>query len=66
MTLAPPLAYQDAEQSVLGALLLAPERLVEVRSLLSPESFTVPTHARAWAAICRLSDAGKDSDEQAA
>ena len=62
MSLAPPLAYQDAEQSVLGALLLAPERLVEVRSLLSPESFTVPTHAMAWAAICRLSDAGKPVD----
>ena len=40
MTLAPPLAYPEAEQSVLGALLLAPERLIEVRPTLTAESFT--------------------------
>ncbi len=62
MTLAAPLAYPEAEAAVLGALLLAPERLIEVRPTLTAESFTEPGHARAWAAILRLTDAGKPID----
>jgi replicative DNA helicase len=55
--LPPPLAYPDAEEAVLGALLLDPGTLATVRPLLpDPSHFTEPRHVAAYRAILALSD----------
>nr|WP_269453252.1 DnaB-like helicase N-terminal domain-containing protein [Yinghuangia sp. ASG 101] len=42
-----------AEQAVLGALLLAPERLADVRAIVTESDFYRPAHAALYRAICR-------------
>ncbi|RIA19713.1 replicative DNA helicase [Stenotrophomonas sp. AG209] len=46
----------DAEQSVLGGLMLAPEALREVRDLLTERDFYRRDHQLIWHAICDLAD----------
>jgi hypothetical protein len=49
----------EAEQVVLGAVMLAPPVLTEVRELLDGSEFYRPAHARIWEAITGLADRGE-------
>lgn len=51
-----------AEQSVLGAVLLDPAVLAEVRSLVRPEAFYSPAHAQVFAAMLEVADRGEPVD----
>jgi len=51
-----------AEQSVLGAVLLDPAVLAEVRSLVRPEAFYSPAHAHVFAAMLEVADRGEPVD----
>lgn len=62
MTVRTPPAAIDAEQNILGALMLVPDRLDDVRELLQPESFFRRDHQIIFRAICELSDAKKPFD----
>lgn len=56
-------AHPDAEDAVLGALLLHPESLTIVRPILAtPVAFTVATRAEIYRAILALYDRGKPFD----
>ncbi|TDC96018.1 DUF3987 domain-containing protein [Actinomadura sp. 7K507] len=48
----------DAEQHVLGAVMISPPALPEVRSLLDGSDFYRPAHQQIWAAITSLADRG--------
>ncbi|WP_433467020.1 DUF3987 domain-containing protein [Spirillospora sp. CA-128828] len=52
----------EAEQCVLGAAMLSPAALAEVRPLLDAADFYRPAHARIWDAICALADRGAPAD----
>ncbi|MFF5265386.1 DUF3987 domain-containing protein [Actinomadura viridis] len=52
----------QAEQHVLGAVMLSPAALAEVRPLLDPADFYRPAHARIWEAVCHLADQGAPAD----
>lgn len=51
-TLAP--ANVDAEQAVLGSILIEPTAIVRVASSLRPDDFFRPAHARIYAAMLDL------------
>lgn len=52
----------EAERAVLGAVLIDPARLAEVRSTVQPEAFYSPAHARVFAAMCAVADRGEPID----
>ncbi|MUN35473.1 DUF3987 domain-containing protein [Actinomadura litoris] len=52
----------QAEQCVLGAVMLSPAALAEVRPLLDNGDFYRPAHARIWDAVCALTDRGAPAD----
>jgi replicative DNA helicase len=61
--MAEPLPHSDeAEQSVLGAVLQDNAALVEVGALLEPADFYHPAHAAIWRTITQLSLAGRRAD----
>lgn len=51
-----------AEQSVLGALIIAPERLVEVRGILEEEDFLDDKNKQIYQAIIKLSEKNIEPD----
>ncbi|MGH3380745.1 MAG: DUF3987 domain-containing protein [Actinoallomurus sp.] len=51
-----------AEQVVLGAMMLSPAALTEVRELLDGNEFYRPAHTRIWEAITALADRGAPFD----
>ncbi|MGK5558997.1 DUF3987 domain-containing protein, partial [Actinomadura kijaniata] len=51
-----------AEQHVLGAAMLSPTALAEVRPLLEAGDFYRPAHGEIWNAICALFDGGNPAD----
>lgn len=57
----PPCA-PEAEESVISTVVLCPERLPDVRRLLSPEHFHLDACAQVYTAILRLDDAGQPLD----
>lgn len=59
---ATPPASVEAEQSILGALMLAPERLAEVSNVLSEDDFFRSEHRLIYRAIRDLADNGKPFD----
>ncbi|GAA4316078.1 hypothetical protein GCM10023178_26310 [Actinomadura luteofluorescens] len=52
----------DAEQYVLGGVMLSPTALAEVRPLLDGADFYRPAHAQIWDAVCALADRGAPAD----
>ncbi len=44
----------EAEQSVLGSLLIDPDAIIKVADILTPEDFYTPAHARIYGAILEL------------
>jgi len=52
----------EAEQSVLGALMLDPNAVATVRDLLRPEDFYAEKHRHIYAAALELSDRGEPID----
>src|SRR5205809_8128925 len=52
----------DAERTVLGALLLDPERIVDVAPAIQAKDFYDPTFRKVYAAIRRLYDDRKPID----
>ncbi|MBA9002050.1 DUF3987 domain-containing protein [Thermomonospora cellulosilytica] len=52
----------EAEQFVLGAVMLSPATLAEVRPLLDGSEFYRPAHQTIWQAICALADRGAPAD----
>ncbi len=52
----------DLEAAVLGALLLEPQYVPDVRSILTPSAFYDDTNATIYAAVCRLDDQGTTPD----
>lgn len=54
---------QDAERSVLGAMLLEPEAVSEVLPLLNPEDFYRSSHARTFGAMVNLYERNEPIDE---
>lgn len=53
---------RDAEQGVLGAMLLSPNTVMEVIEELGPEDFYYPAHQLIYKAVLDLYAAGKDID----
>lgn len=51
-----------AEQVVLGAMMLSPAALAEVRELIDGSEFYRPAHTRIWEAITALADRGTPFD----
>lgn len=52
----------EAERAALGAVLLDPARLADVRSAVRAEAFYHPAHARVFAAMCSVADRGEPLD----
>lgn len=52
----------EAEEAVLGALLIDPDALILLATFLRPEHFYLERHAMVYRAICDLSDAGTPAD----
>ncbi len=52
----------DAEKSLLGSLLIDPERLIDVIAQLSPEDFHDPIHRTIYRAVVKLHDERKKID----
>lgn len=52
----------DAEQSLLGSLLIDPERLIDVVAQLMPEDFYDPVHRAIYRAILKLHDERRNID----
>jgi replicative DNA helicase len=52
----------ETERAVLGGVLLAPERLLEVREVLKAEHFHRPAHQHLFQLICDLADRGAVPD----
>lgn len=57
-----PPADLDAERAVLSALLLAPERLPEVRQVISSRHFYADSHRRVYESIVNLAETGRAVD----
>lgn len=57
-----PPANNDAEQAVLGALLLNPDLAPTLRPELAPEDFYWPNHATIWQTIHQITDTGDTPD----
>jgi replicative DNA helicase len=55
-------ANEDAEQALLGAVLINNESLDRVSDLLRPEHFYFPAHGRIWAACVTLREQGRIAD----
>jgi len=53
---------EDAERAVLGAAMLSPAALAEVRPMLTGADFYVPKHEQIWEAIAALADTGRPAD----
>lgn len=51
-----------AEQSVLGAMMLDPEVVAQVQTILTAEDFYRPTHGDLYATICSLAERGRPTD----
>ncbi|MBK8179793.1 MAG: replicative DNA helicase [Planctomycetes bacterium] len=51
---------EDAEQSIVGALLLAPDRIPEVSEALQPEDFYSKRHRAVFESLMRLADRNAD------
>lgn len=63
MSLAPPLAYPEAEQAVIAAVWMDNSVLATIRPLLpDPTCFTDPICSMAYRAMLKLSDAGRPID----
>lgn len=62
MKLQKPPSDVDTERSVLGVLMIWPERLDEVRHALRAEDFYHPSHATIYRAILSTADAGQAVD----
>ena len=54
--------WNEAEYATVGALLLAPRELRQVRSWLRPEDFFTPVCGEIYGLIVRMADAGKPVD----
>lgn len=52
----------ETERAVLGGILLAPERLDDVREHLTPNQFHRPSHQQLFALMCELADKGTPPD----
>ncbi len=52
----------EAEQSVLGALLVSPEAIGKVAELLRPEHFYRQAHAAIYKVVCELAERGEPID----
>src|SRR4051794_33868410 len=52
----------DAERTVLGALLLDPDRTAEVAAVVGADDFYDPVHRSVYAAIRRLSETRRAAD----
>jgi replicative DNA helicase len=52
----------DAERAVLGAALLSPAILAEMREQLDGDDFHRPAHEVIWSALCQLADEGRPCD----
>ncbi len=52
----------DAEQSLLGALFIDPERLLDVITFISADDFYDPIHRRIYATLCTLHEAHRKID----
>lgn len=52
----------EAEQALLGAILVNNEALTHVRDTLLPEHFYEPVHGRVYEAICKLADKNEMAD----
>lgn len=52
----------EAEEAVVSAVILSPDTLPSVRSVLSVAMFHFDTPARIFSAICELADCGKPFD----
>ena len=48
----------DLERAVLGALMVFPESVADVRGILTSTAFYDPQNARIYDAICKLDDRG--------
>ena len=53
---------EEAEKSLLGAVLLDGDRLIEVMTLVEPEDFYVTAHQKVYAACITLYASGKRVD----
>ncbi|MBP3088217.1 replicative DNA helicase [Corynebacterium sp. sy017] len=53
---------KDAEQGVLGAMLMSPQKVVDIIELLLPEDFYLPAHQLIYSAIIDLFTDGKEID----
>src|SRR5262245_39344115 len=51
-----------AERSTIGALLLDPDRIIDIAPILRPDDFYDPTYRTVYGAITRLYDARKPID----
>ncbi len=52
----------DAERSLLGAMLLSGESMVEAAAVVPAEAFSAPRHAVIWEAFLRTTQAGSPAD----
>ena len=52
----------EAEQSVLGALMLDKEAIVQVADILTPKDFYKPSHATVYDAVIKLYEKGQPID----
>ncbi len=52
----------DLERAVLGALMVFPESVADVRGILTSTAFYDPQNARIYDAICKLDDRGINTD----
>lgn len=59
----PPPHNPEAERAVLGAVLLAPEALAQVRDLLSPRDFYTTAHSLILRAVLAVADRGEPVDD---
>jgi hypothetical protein len=59
---APPPTNIEAEQAVLGSIMLTNRTIEAVRPILRPEHFSEPVHGRIYAAALRHADAGRLAD----
>ncbi|MDX2161368.1 MAG: replicative DNA helicase [bacterium] len=53
---------QDAEEAVLGAVLISPEAYFNIASFLRPEDFFILRHQFIWEAMARLADRNETLD----
>jgi len=62
MSAAGPHSCSEVERSLLGALVLDPERLADAREALRVEDFESPQHRRTFEALIAIADAGAGVD----